>query len=669
MGKNRGSCHTSRLIFFVVCLLSLVVFVLTAIANYGYHHADELFQIIEYAGIKSGTFSPLVAWEYGYHIRPMLQPAICLVFLKLFSLLSVTDPFTQALVMRLFASLLSYVVILLFVRSTVRKMSGSRDRLCYLVISLSLWFVPYIACRFSSETFGGLFFLLALAMYFSGKEKRLYQILVGLFFAFSFIFRFQMGVAIFGFALWSLFIDKCGWRCFLMPVSSFAVAYLLFGIGVDRWFYGEWVFAPYQYVKVNAEVSGSIVSGSMFGTSPWWFYFSNLLSYPSYFVGIPMAIAVIYLLVRQPKNPWLWCFLPFLAIHSLIGHKEMRFMFPMAFLFPAILMSAFLHVKEKLKGNRLWKSVGYVLLVFFVAANLLGLWVNMTKSAGYQKLYLAKYINVHFNEQEVNIIHGPDANPYGPFGAISGFYRNDYATMRNFTNIYGMGLLLRQDAVNFFTCRKCDLEKMVCTGEFEGKNPFDLLRKSGYEFVSQSVPKFTERLFRHYSGFDTGMILYVFRYVGNHYGIDSAICKNASLYYSDFESFAERSHPSLTTECRYSGERSLLVWKNAPYSISFEDSVEKVVPEVRHLSVSLQLYQLGKEHDACIVFELLRSEDDKVVETRKVVDVFRKIERWEGITLHFDLPDNFREYAQFRIYLYNPSDIRVYGDDLLAVFY
>ena len=90
-----------------IYVLSFVVFIVTAVANYGYHHADELFQIIEYAGLKTDTFTPLVAWEYDVQIRPMLQPTICLGFLKLFEFISVSDPYVQAMVMRIFAAVVS----------------------------------------------------------------------------------------------------------------------------------------------------------------------------------------------------------------------------------------------------------------------------------------------------------------------------------------------------------------------------------------------------------------------------------------------------------------------------------------------------------------------------------------------------------------------------------
>ena len=244
-----------KILCLVISVLALAVYVVTAVANYGFHHADELFQIIELAGIKSGTFTPYIAWEYEAQIRPMLQPALCTLFFKSFSLISVTDPFTLSLLMRLFTVLLSFVAIMLFVRNTASSFASSKVRVVYLALSLLLWFIPYLACRFSSETYGAIFFVYALAIYFSEKQNNKTRILLGICLALSFIFRFQMGLAILGFGLWSLLIDKKCWKYFIVPAITFIVVYALLGVGVDSWFYGEFVFAPYNYVKVNSEVS------------------------------------------------------------------------------------------------------------------------------------------------------------------------------------------------------------------------------------------------------------------------------------------------------------------------------------------------------------------------------------------------------------------------------
>ncbi len=648
-----------------IYVLSFVVFIVTAVANYGYHHADELFQIIEYAGLKTDTFTPLVAWEYDVQIRPMLQPTICLGFLKLFEFISVSDPYVQAMVMRIFAAVVSYLAIVLFVRNTACRIKSEKLRTVYLAASLLIWFIPYIACRFSSETFGGVFLLFAMSIYFSGKEDALHKVLLGICIALSFIFRFQMGLAIFGFGLWALIIDKRGWRFFIVPAISFIVTYLALGVGVDSWFYGEFVFAPYRYVKVNSEVSAD-----MFGSSPWWYYLDNLVSYPTYFIGVPLAAAIVYLLVRNPKNPYLWCLIPFFIVHSMIAHKEVRFLFPMAFLVPAIFMSVIARLDERWEGKRLWKITLYIVFPFFVLVNVVGLGANMSKSAGYQSFYLAKYINDNLKNEQVNIIYGPYSNPYGPFGAISGFYKNENATMHKYTNIYGIGYLLREDAVNFFTCRKCNLEELVCVGEFAGRNPFDVLRELGFEYQSQSIPKFTENLCEYYSGYDTGMVLYVFKYVGYKYGFDETNFKEAVFYYNDCENPEWEQSQTLTSEKSFSGNYSSVVYADSRYGVTLEDSISKV-SGARSLSVVLQVYQTDEIRDPCLAFEIIddTGEKENLWYSWRIIDKTKRTDEWVNVVMDFELPNNFSEYSRFKIYPFNPIETPVYFDDIFVVFY
>ena len=465
-----------------------------------------------------------------------------------------------------------------------------------------------------------------------------------------------MGLAIFGFGLWALIIDKRGWKYFVVPTISFIVTYLALGVGVDSWFYGEFVFTPYKYVKVNSEISAE-----MFGSSPWWFYLYNLVSYPTYWIGIPLAVAILYLLVRNPKNPYLWCVIPFLIVHSIIAHKEVRFMFPMAFLVPAILMSAFELIDQRFIGKKLWKVVCYAFMLMFIGINVIGLGVNMTKSAGQQTCYLAKYIRDKHKEEKVNIIHGWYSNPYGPYGGISGFYRNENATMHKFNNIYGLRMLLKTDAVNFFTCRKCDLEKMVCVEEFAGSNPFDVLKNMGFEFVSQSMPKFAEKICKYYSGFDDCDMLYVFQYVGEEYKPKPSDYNDAVLFYSDCEQGG-------ATEMAYSGNCSSLVYGEKCFSVTIDDSISKL-NNAKKLSVSMFLYQRDTVPDACVVFEMLGDGEKQLWNAVKTVDITSKTNQWVNITANFSLPDNQKEYSRFKVYLYNPSGTEMYCDDIFAVFY
>jgi phosphatidylinositol glycan class B len=219
--------------------------------------------------------------------------------------------------------------------------------------------------------------------------------------------------------------------------------------------------------------------------------------------------ALILLVVRDPKNPYLWCFLPFFAVHSLIAHKEMRFLFPMAFLAAAIWMSAFLLVEKRWKERRILWSVGKVLMVMIIAVNVLGLTVNMSKGAGNnQKLYLQKYINSDLKEKDVNIIYTDRYEPYEESEVNKGFYKLSNATMRKYTNINDLEYLTRPEAVNLFVCSKKDLKDDIRSEE---------LKAAGWEFLSQSVPVYAEKILAYYPHYNTEKTYVIFRHAGDSY--------------------------------------------------------------------------------------------------------------------------------------------------------
>ncbi len=67
---------------YILCIITLV---LTSIFSLGYHHFDEHFQILEFAGSKLDLTTPNnLPWEYDYQMRPAIQPAIAVCLYNFF---------------------------------------------------------------------------------------------------------------------------------------------------------------------------------------------------------------------------------------------------------------------------------------------------------------------------------------------------------------------------------------------------------------------------------------------------------------------------------------------------------------------------------------------------------------------------------------------------------
>ena len=81
------------------------------------------------------------------------------------------------------------------------------------------------------------------------------------------------------------------------------------------------------------------------------------------------------------------------------------------------------------------------------------------------------------------------------------------------------------------------------------------------------------------------------------------------------------------------------------------------------------IYLTSKNKDACIAFEMLNSENDKVWRSEKIIDKTDKTNQWINIVGYFTLPDDFKDYKMFKVYFLNPAESKSYCDDIFAVFY
>jgi len=311
----------------------LLINIVAAWFSVGYHHPDEHFQILEVCNYKLEN-SPVtdLPWEFAAKIRPGLQPFIAYCFITVFNAVGINSPFIIAFLFRLLIGLLGWFVVCKLVMQLFPDFSTDRGKKIFVLLSFFLWFVPYLNVRFSSENTGAISFLLVIYLllkpYGSNIKKVISFFMVGFLLALSFFFRFQMAFAIVGLIVWLLFIRKINWQSWLYIVFS-GLCGALICIYLDKWLYGTWVFTPYNYYVANIVQE----KAAAFGTDPWWYYVLLFIN-----MAIPpLSIVLLYFfgvgIYSKPKSVFVFVLIPFLIGHSLIGHKEMRFLFPMWFAF------------------------------------------------------------------------------------------------------------------------------------------------------------------------------------------------------------------------------------------------------------------------------------------------------------------------------------------------
>jgi phosphatidylinositol glycan class B len=325
-------------------LVLLVFHIVTAFFSYGIFHCDEHFQIIEFIGYKLGWVSASgLAWEFESQIRPWLQPFLFYLPAKALVGFGFKDPLVLEMVLRLLSGLLGWGSLAVLSRSIFHFLERTQKAFWIVLLFSSFYFLPQFHVRTSSESMSTAFLMLAFALCLKPSVSALHFAGVGFLLGLSFEARYQTAIAGVGLALWLFLTTTKKIHCAVYGTLG-GLAAMLLGALADFWGYGNWVFPAYRYATVNL-VEGKAAS---FGVSPWWDYF---VTFPKKFIGpyrflvLAGAIAAILYPLKfikglrfsrpsdaEPVNrlslALVSIILPFLVVHSMIGHKEERFLYP-----------------------------------------------------------------------------------------------------------------------------------------------------------------------------------------------------------------------------------------------------------------------------------------------------------------------------------------------------
>lgn len=394
--------------------IGLAVFIITAFFSTGHIQSDEYFQIIEFAQFKLGNINGSdLPWEFNERMRPSFQPWLAYLFIKFFHFIGLENPFYITTFFRILSALLMWFIFTRFNDFIISKyFKETKWQNLFYGCTLLLWFVPFISVRFTSENYAALFLLLSLLMLTKPKNYS-NLILVGLTLGISFLFRYQMGIAILAVYAFLLFIDKVK---FLKVITSGIIVLFIIALAtyLDTLFYNHPTFAPYNYLKLNL-IDGK---ASNFGTSPFFAYLYLFLAFAAPPISFVLLASYTKGIILLKKHIFVWVSLFFIIVHSLIGHKEVRFLFPIMYLFIFIaiygLMIYFKNKEIKKWHRRLFRTSAVI--------NLLLLIVMMFKPLnGTVELYGFLYNNV---SEKNNVIISDSKETYHSLVSLkSSFYR------------------------------------------------------------------------------------------------------------------------------------------------------------------------------------------------------------------------------------------------------
>lgn len=358
--------------------ISAALHFLAAHFSTGYHHPDEHFQILEFANSKlGGTPVETLPWEFAARLRPWFQPALVAMILKVLRVIGLTNPFAEAEALRFLHGALGFAALWTLWRTLREQGWLTAPAARYAAVATAgLWFLPYLNVRTSSESLSGSLLLLGTAaiLRFSKTRAAVAGLLLGL----AFEARFQTAVATLG-LLALVYLGPTSnsqatltshrARLKFLPLTLLGLA-LAFAVGrcADAWGYGEWTWTPWNYFRVNL-LEGKAAE---WGTKPAWAYFGMIAQ-----TLPPLSLAVIasylWLWIRRPLHPLTALSLPFVLLHCAIGHKETRFLFPIAGLTPFVLALAWNHLPPLSARASFW--LHRVVLPLALAVNVAGLCV------------------------------------------------------------------------------------------------------------------------------------------------------------------------------------------------------------------------------------------------------------------------------------------------------
>lgn len=362
----------SRLAF----LAAILIHAVTAWYSTGYHASDEHHQIIAFAQHRLGELPEgHLAWEHEHAMRSSVQPWIALIIIQGARGLGLQDPMSQELLLRLLTAALALFALWRLLRAVIPEMPVELVR-PLIMATWSLWFLPYLLVRFSSETWSGLFFLLGLASVLGPERGRHWSYAAGAFLAAAVLVRPPMAVAVLGLLAWMRIVRGHPWYHFRdMLLGALLVS--LAGLLLDSLFYQRFAFSPWNYSIIG--ITGP-PEHMRFDPVPWWYYPPWIVKYAIPPIGLALLFAFAMLLWRDRRHVLLWCLLPFLVAHTLLPYKEPRFLYPMAALMPWLLVKGWALARDAgLRPGR-WPKVA--VLGLLLAANTLGLAVVMTQPAG-----------------------------------------------------------------------------------------------------------------------------------------------------------------------------------------------------------------------------------------------------------------------------------------------
>lgn len=326
----------------ILYVTALALRLVSAWISVGFDHPNEMMRLFEpLASLRGYTAEP--PWEWNLGVLSTLPVRAHLVLISMLSEIGMKDPYAQMIVFRMIYALLSLIPIW----ATNRMLRYAKVMEPYRLLActfIAVWpeFV-YRSVRLMDYTLE--MGLLGAAWVVLLPEKKRFSewrlAMVGVLLGSLLFLRPQTGLHFVAIAGWIFWISRRRERWQRVRVLALAYAGWIAVLGTLEWLKYPGPHTHSFLAPLLNNIRYNLIEGGAardYGVAPWHRYFSE---YFKYFGYLP-AFTWIFLMTRRRANKGfiVIAVLP-VMVHSLIAHKEARFIYGCLWVFVPAAFSAF----------------------------------------------------------------------------------------------------------------------------------------------------------------------------------------------------------------------------------------------------------------------------------------------------------------------------------------
>jgi len=350
-------------------------------------------------------------WEYHAQLRSTWSvwlAAICLKVSHLFGL----DGKGALFISRVLTSITGLIILFRFSKVLQRYTSTIAGKIAAKWLPVTFCILPFLLNRFSAEVLSMYLLLGVLLFVFSIKKSPSHRqlFILGAGMMLTFFVRHAIVLALIPFFIWFVMKYKPSLKgiAFVL-LGSMAMAAV--SVALDSLYYGQFALTPYNYFTANFVENRA----ANFGVYPWHFYFSGMITRLGWTALVILIICALGTLIKGKSTPFFWMILCSVVGFSLIGHKELRFLFS---LIPFVI-AGLIWLIDKIVPKALGKGIALTVITINL---LLGFTVALTPADDG-----LSNVNSFISKEKLEgpiFIQAIDIHPFSPHGLVSRAYSN-----------------------------------------------------------------------------------------------------------------------------------------------------------------------------------------------------------------------------------------------------